>query len=479
VAAYSGDNFGVNANDANSFSNGDHYTAVSGTDTSIHQVQGSSYADLIYAGSDSLVYYNTYGGNDVLYASTGGVSYLGYDQNDSLYGGSGNDNYYFSRGNDVADGSTGFDILRTNSFYNGDYNVVTYLDATADTNNNGVADYIDRGVTSLVSGGVTYMGFEYGWGNATSANTAYGSTLVKNFDNIVGNTVNDYLVGNANVNEINARGGFNTIYGLGGNDIITAIEGTNTIDGGNGTDTVNFQYANSGAAGSIGGYGTNNNYGVQVFLADGAFTGASDKNLAWGTGHTSDQSRTGTTGAYLYSQITNVENINGSDYADVLYGNSSANTIYGNNGDDIIAGNGGADSLYGGAGNDTFRVTASDLANVVLFDGSTGTDTIVASGWSFASDSIANAKYSAIETIDVRNSAAGGTYGLSANDIRYLADNGNSSAVTLKLDSGDTFTVAGGSFETHSTVGADTTYHYYSDAGHGTQIALLTVHYGA
>ncbi len=472
VAAFSGDNFGVSAADATSYSNGDHYTVLSGTSTSINDLRGSGFADLIFTGSDDMNYY-AMGGNDILYASTGSITYFSYSQNDSFFGGSGNDTYSFSFGTDVADGGTGFNTLRTSNIFGSLYNMVAYLDANADTNSNGIADYIDRGVTSLVSGGVSYTGFEYGWANATSWSNA---TLIKNFDNMSGSVSNDYLVGNNNANEINALAGNNTIFALGGNDIITAIDGSNNIDGGGGSDIVNFQYNATANSGSLSTLSPNYTYGVQVFLSDGTFLAASDKDSYWGAGFGLYQSRTGTSSAYSYSQITNVENINGSDYNDVLYGNSSANTIYGNTGDDVIAGMGGADSLYGGTGNDTFRVSASDLASVVVFDGGAATDTVFSPGWSFSAGGITNSAFVSIETVDVRNSAAGGSYGLNATDIQSFADNGNSSTVSLKLDSGDTFTPSG--FFTTSGSGSDFTYRYYSDAGHTTQIALLNVHYG-
>lgn len=476
VAAYSGGNFGVTTADASSYSVGDYYTPISGTSTSISELQGSSYADLIFAGSDSLLYYNTYGGVDTMYGGVGNDQYYGYEQKDYFYGGGGNDTFYFSNGADRADGGTGFNTLRTNSYYNSsNFNVVIYLDATADTNSNGIADYIDRGVTTLTDSGngVTYTGFEYGWGNTTSGANAM---LVSNFDNIIGINGNDYFVGNANANQINATGGSNTIYGLGGNDIITAIDGTNVIDGGTGTDLVNFQYNNNAVSGSIATAGSSNTYGVQVFLADGSFVGASDKDSYWGSSFSLYQSRTGTIGAYFYSTITGVENINGSDYTDVLYGNSSANVIYGNSGADIIAGNGGADSLYGGNDNDTFKVTSSDLASVAVFDGGSGSDTLYASGATFTTGTVTNSKYVSIETVDARNSVAGGAYSLSATDVQAFADNGNSSTVLLNLDSGDTFNASG--FFTTTGSGSDFTYRYYSDAGLTTQIAVLNVHYG-
>mgnify|MGYP003392982253 CR=1 FL=1 len=475
IAAYSGDSFGAVANDANSYAIGDHFTAISGTNTSINDLRGSAFSDLIFGGTDALNYYN-YGGDDTFYAGSGAISYNSYiSGNDHFFGGSGNDNFYYSGGNDTVDGGTGFNTFRnTSAFFSTNYNVTVYLDASADTNSNGIADYIDRGVSSLVSGGVTYTGFEYGYNNAANGAT---STLIKNMDNVVGNAANDYIVGNANANQINTLGGSNTIFGLGGNDIITAIEGANVIDGGSGTDIVNFQYAASANSGSLSTASPNYTYGVQVFLSDGTFLGASDKTSYWGAGFGIYQARTGTTSAYSYSQITNVENINGSDYNDVLYGNSSANTIYGNSGDDVIAGMGGADSLYGIAGNDTFRVSASDLASVTVFDGGAGTDTLFSPGWSFSAGGITNSKFVSIETVDVRNSTVGGSYGLNATDIQSFADNGNSSTVSLKLDSGDTFTPSG--FFSTSGSGSDFTHRYYSDAGHTTQIAMLNVHYGA
>lgn len=474
IAAFSGDGFGATANDANSYAIGDHFTAISGTNTSINDLRGSAYDDLIFGGTDSLVYYN-YGGNDSFYAGSGAISYYSSASgNDHFFGGSGNDNFYYSGGSDTVDGGTGINTFRNvSAFFSTPYNVTVYLDASADTNSNGIADYIDRGVSSLVSGGVTYTGFEYGYNNVTTGAT---STLIKNMDNVAGNAGNDYIVGNANANQINTLGGSNTIFGLGGNDTITAIEGANIIDGGSGTDMINFQYAASANSGTLSTLSPNYTYGVQVFLSDGTFLGASDKASYWGAGLTIYQSRTGTTAAYSYSQITNVENINGSDYNDVLYGNSSANAIYGNSGDDVIAGLGGVDSLYGGAGNDTFRVSASDLASVTVFDGSTGTDILYSPGWSFSAGGITNSKFVSIETVDVRNSAAGGSYGLNATDIQSFADNGNSSTVSLKLDSGDTFTPSG--FFSTSGSGSDFTYRYYNNAGHTTQIAMLNVHYG-
>ena len=50
--------------------------------------------------------------------------------------------------------------------------------------------------------------------------------------------------------------------------------------------------------------------------------------------------------------ITNVENLIGSDYADVFKGDGGANILQGLGGDDELRGNGGDDVLEGGAGAD-------------------------------------------------------------------------------------------------------------------------------
>ena len=172
------------------------------------------------------------------------------------------------------------------------------------------------------------------------ANTGFArfgnSTIdyLDNIQNVIGGSGNDYIVGDNNANIVDPGSGSNTIITLGGNDTIYAYNGADTIDGGAGIDTVIFQSSLT----------TN----AQVFLADANFLGSgSDKATAWGASFSGYQARTGSIGSYVYSSITNVENIVGTDYNDILYGDANANVITGNNGDDIIAGNGGADTLSG------------------------------------------------------------------------------------------------------------------------------------
>lgn len=449
IAASSGLGWGVTTADNSSHAIGDTYTQ-GGIDN--------------FWGSSS---------NDVVFGSTTGLDFDGNSGIDYYFGGSGNDLLRMTD-NDRLDGGGGTDLFYVNT----NNATTTYLDGLADTNGNSVADHIDRGVSSLtIAAGssptgvaITYTGFSLGYS---------GTNYLANIEQVLGAGGNDTIVGNGSDNLINGQTGSNIIYGLGGNDTIYSTVGSNTIDGGIGTDTVAFDnnwYSSS-------------TVGAQVFLADATFTGGSDKAAYWGSGFSAFQARTSGSGI-AYSTITNVENVNGTSYDDVIYGNSGVNTINGNDGNDTIAGNGGADTLNGGNGNDTFLVTSTDLASVTLFSGGANNDTVVAAGAALAAGGISNAKFSSIETFDVRDNIGSGSYGMNANDITYLADNGTASSITFKLDSGDTFTASVGAGTgaltalVASSTATDTLYYFYSDAGHAVadatnRVAILNVHYGA
>ena len=464
VTAYSGSAWSTSTADQNAYSNGDAYTAVSGTGTSIEQVNMSALGDIVFGGSTGIALY-----------TTGATDYF--------IGGSGNDAVNVTRGFDRFDGGGGTNYLTANTpATTGD--MFVYFDRTSDINNNGIADYIDKGInasafTSTITG-LSYTGFI---SNINNVAVGTSLTVFKNFTNYIGYIGNETVVGDGNANEINARTGTNTIYGMGGNDTITILEGVNTVDGGSGTDTLNFQ-----SNFSLGSSSGTPSQGISAFLADSNFNAASDKNALWGTSNSTFNVRTGITGAFVFSTVTNMEDIRGTDFDDVLYGSSSANTIIGNNGNDTIAGNGGADTLQGGNGNDTFLVKSTDLATVVSFDGGANTDTVISAGYTFTVNTISNSQFVSIEAFDVRNSVNGTAYSLSANDIRKMADLSNASVLSFKIDSGDTFTptvgASAGALSTVQTLNTatDKTWLYYSsltlqDAAH--LVATLNVLYGA
>lgn len=450
VSARSGAGWGVTANDANSYAIGDTFSG-----DSVNYFWGSSSNDVVWD------------------LSTGGLGdFDGNSGVDYFFGGAANTLIRLTD-NDRLDGGAGSDTIYANTTNS----VTIYLDGSADINSNSIADYLDRGISSLtISAGssptgsaLTYTGFAQGYS---------GTDYLKNIENILGYSGNDLLVGDANDNLINGRSGNNTMYGLGGNDTIYSSQGgVNIIDGGSGTDTLSFahNWYQEGSATA-----------AYVFLSDGTFTGASDKETYMGA---SNVTYDGMTQAGTFMRLTSIENITGSTLNDVLYGNASVNTIRAGSGDDIIAGNGGADFLYGEAGNDTFYIASGDVTTVGLIDGGTNTDKVVSAGLNVTAGSIVGSKFASIEVLDIRDSAGGGSYSMNANDITGLADNGTSSSVNLRLDTGDTFTatVGGGSgalsYVIASSTATNTIYYFYSDAGHAVadatnRVAILDVYTG-
>lgn len=458
VGAASAAGWGAVAADANSYAIGDTFTG-----NSMDYFLGSTGSDLVWGTSGAAMTFEGYGGIDWFFGGAGN-DLLRLTDNDRLDGGTGTSDTLYTAGN--ANGS----VYTTNS-------VTVYLDGTVDLNANGIADYLDKGVSSLTfasganptGSSLAYAGFATGYS---------GTSYLKNIENIFSESGNDLLVGDSNNNILNGRGGNNTLYGMGGDDTLhTAAGGTNTLYGGSGIDTVDFSNTWNGIGTTTAAY---------VFLSDATFMGASDKLLYMGAANMAYQAKTDG-GTLVY--ISEVENMTGSSLNDVLYGNASDNTITAGSGDDIIAGNGGVDLLYGNNGNDKFYITTSQLSSVSLLDGGSGTDTVVASGYAMTAGSIAGAKFTSIEALDIRNSAGGGSYSMNANDIVGLADNGISSSVTLKLDSGDTFTPTVGagtgalSYLVASSTATNTVYYFYSDAGHAVanatnRVAILDVYTG-
>lgn len=138
-------------------------------------------------------------------------------------------------------------------------------------------------------------------------------------------------------------GGDGVDYFYGGNhdDWLQGGKGTDYVSGGNGSDTVSYADAQSGITAEM------------YFDADTTL------------GHTEGKI---TAGEWGLDTLVSVENVEGSNYADSLYGDERSNTLSGLGGDDYIEGDGGGtpqgsyDYLLGGAGNDRIVVGMFDTA---------------------------------------------------------------------------------------------------------------------
>ena len=81
---------------------------------------------------------------------------------------------------------------------------------------------------------------------------------------------------------------------------------------------------------------------------------------------------------YQYGQIftakdTIIENVIGSAYDDIIYGNDSDNVINSENGSDVIHGGSGSDFINGGEGDDEIYIALVDISDAEdIIDGGGG-----------------------------------------------------------------------------------------------------------
>lgn len=186
-----------------------------------------------------------------------------------------------------------------------------------------------QGGDTLVGGDgvdtLDYSGFTEGVSvrSTTTAETLVrlnGSTVVdviSGVENIIGTGFADILFG---------TGVANRLEGGGGNDLLHGGAGADVLVGGDGADTAS--YAQSGAAVTV----------------DLTLTGPQVGGDAAG------------------DVLSTIENLVGSDYADLLVGNDGNNQLEGGDGNDILRGGAGADVMFGGNGIDTVDYSTSTAA---------------------------------------------------------------------------------------------------------------------
>ena len=153
-------------------------------------------------------------------------------------------------------------------------------------------------------------------------------------ETIYGSDRRDLLIGTSVGERFEGGAGDDDLFGRGGNDYFASNDGADKIDGGDGIDTVSF---------------TTSNIGIRVDL----------------------QSRIGQGGYAQGDVYTDIENVEGSRYADQLLGNQSDNQIDGGAGADELTGRVGNDQLFGGADDDI--LAGNEGAD--LLDGGSGSDT--------------------------------------------------------------------------------------------------------
>ena len=309
-------------------------TGSYGTDTliNINQVQGTDFADT-FKGSDSdaLETFRPGYGNDTIDARAGTNNNLGYFSlagyiNGNLVEGK-VEKYYLSNNAWVLKNT---DTILNNSIQG--LRGTHYNDSMTGGNvaNDGFERFEGRGGNDTIDGGTGYDradynssmqgvvaqlgGSEDGW-----AKDGWGGTdVLRNVEGIQGSFYDDVLTGSDTT-------AFESFQGLTGND---------TMDGRGGVDRAD--------------YGKALNAVVVVLNTNGTDGTAQD-----GYGTT--------------DVLRNMEDVRGSEYADLITGNEAANKLQGTGGNDTLTGLAGDDTLIGGSGNDS--VAAGDGVDTAVFSG--------------------------------------------------------------------------------------------------------------
>jgi Ca2+-binding RTX toxin-like protein len=325
----------------------------------------------------------------------------GTGDRDTIYGGAGNDTLFGLSGNDTLYGGTGDDILDGGE---GDDQLSGDQGADQMTGGNGNDSYFvdDAGdvVIEAAGGGIDTV-HVIGLSNyRLSSNVEIGklggiATLDPDgFQNLRGNSLDNGLQGNASRNQLVGEDGDDTLFGYDGDDLLNGGSGNDHLNGGNGQDMASYKVGATS--------------GVNVDLArQGVFQD---------------------TGGAGSDKLEQIEDLEGTAFADRLLGDAGANRLLGAGGGDFYRGRAGNDELNLEAGADTIRFEAAGAAN--------GVDTI--RGFNAAEDvfQFSRAEYSETATLTL-GSAAVGTgaqfiYDAVANTLSYDADGeGGAAAIVI------------------------------------------------
>ncbi len=334
--------------------------------SNVEAIEGSNYADdLTGNAGDNAIYGGA--GNDVIHGADGNDTINGNAGQDYIYGENGDDRIIVSSGNDYMDGGLGVDTIAfiestvavtvnmetniANDILGNNYTLSNFEGIEGSNYNDNLTGNLGNNIIlgaagdDRINGGAGADTLDGGAGNDTvsyvnstagvkvniETNVASGGFAegdrISNFEHIEGSNYNDeltgnsadnYIVGGSGNDIISGNAGRDTIYGGEGDDIISGGNSGDKLDGGNGIDTLS--YANSPSY-------------VRVNLQENATS----------NGFAADD------------KIANFENIEGSNYADYLSGNSANNVIYGGASGDTISGDGGNDTIIGGSGADNIN----------------------------------------------------------------------------------------------------------------------------
>ncbi|HSH97045.1 MAG: hypothetical protein ACAH07_11790 [Methylophilaceae bacterium] len=316
--------------------------AAGDTYINIQNLLGSAFADVLIGD----------GNNNTLTGGNGNDTLEGRGGADSLVGGAGTDTASYAHASETFSGSgigvvasmtTG--LATTTGDAAGDvYNSIEVLlgsayddlligDSTANNLQGGEGnDTLEGlgGISDTLNGGngtdtATYIDASGAvtasltTGLVTNSGDATNDTYIS-IENLTGTLFADTLIGDSNANILS---------GVDGNDTLEGMGGADTLDGGSGVNTATYLHASTGVIATLS--------TVAGVAASGDAAGDS----------------------YI-----NIQNLTGSNFADLLIGDLNANSIAGGLGNDTLEGLAGADTLDGVTGTDTASYAHSAIGVV-------------------------------------------------------------------------------------------------------------------
>jgi Ca2+-binding RTX toxin-like protein len=181
-----------------------------------------------------------------------------------------------------------------------------------------------------------------------SASSNLGIAFNCILENVYCGSGDDRVVGNSAANRILGGDGVDVLRGREGNDVLIGGAGNDKLDGGTGINRL------------IGGAG--NDRLINGIADYDSAAAAVRADLAAGSAESVDSGDAARIGTDL---LTNVQSVIGSDFADILFGNSLDCSMYGGAGADTIVTFGGADLLDGGSGIDQLDGGSGDDRYVI------------------------------------------------------------------------------------------------------------------
>ena len=374
----------------------------------LHQLNTDETINL--TGNGDTVYAN--GGDDRVNGGQGNDTIFGGDGNDNIYGNSGNDVISGGKGDDTIDGGNGADTYIWNlgdgldtiaqvsnediiKFGPG----ITFDNLSFRNDNGDLRIYVNGDDTQGVIcknffGNDSYKSKQIIFNDGTSfaLPTSPLTLTQKNTSETVTATIyNDTIYANGGADTVHSGqgddviyggAGFDSLYGEDGNDTLIGGTGSDYLEGGAGDDTyiynvgdgldTIYDYENSSSTGKNDkikfGEGIEfsdltfrregNNLIITLFgditqgitIKEHFNSNYSIEYLEFADGSIKNLTEMG----FAFQQTDGHDNITGTTYDDIIYGNGGNDTISAGNGNDILVGGKGNDHIEGGAGNDIY-----------------------------------------------------------------------------------------------------------------------------